>query len=164
MIEILEQVSTVEVISPAVIEINQSENVLEIASPSVIGPGNLSDPLFSVEFDLDALGSATIAIAAGTTAWPNQVGVFVTQLDGTLTSQPTLSIGVTGSLTKYRNNILSTSLGTLNDRETIDVGTSDDGNNGITDTNFVLTVDTAGIKNTATVYRGKFFMIGMQST
>jgi len=114
----------------------------------------------SAEVNLDATGSVTIAIPSGITFFPDDVGIIVTDLDGTLTSQPDISIGVTGSLTKYRNAATATALDTLRFREATHLNDIAAGEEGITNTNFVLTIDVAGVKNSATTYKGKLYIRG----
>ena len=126
-----------------------------------VGPG-ATDTELSVEFDLDQTGPVNIIIALADTFFPNEVGLIITALDGTLISQPIFSIGITGNLTKYRDTEQATALDLIRKRETINMNTDETGESGINNTNFILTIDTAGVKNTATVYKGKFYARGIK--
>lgn len=159
--QVFNQIDIVEKIDDVIVQ--EKTFLVEIIQPSIIESGiPKSLSLASVEIDLSLVGSVSIPIAANEVLWPNIVGIFITQLDGSLTSQPVLSIGITGDLTRYRDKVLATSLDALDDRESFDIATSQQGDVGVTGTNLVLTVDTPAVLSSATLYKGKLFVSGLR--
>lgn len=53
------------------------------------------------EIDLKTLGTVTIAVPAGSRFYPNEVGIILTTLGGTITGQPDVSFGINGTNNKF---------------------------------------------------------------
>ncbi len=87
--------------------------------------------------------------------WIDEVGLIITQLDGSLTGQATIRFGITGTPQKYLANVLTTQCGALLSRQMYDTLLADVG-----ESTLVAGVSIGGVLNLATKYKGKFYFKG----
>ena len=141
------------------VPISHKSSVLNDAAKSFNRFSTSEVILMTEEFDLDAIGTESITLPAGATFYVDSVGVIVSALDGTVTTEPTIRLGYTGNDIKAA--VITTSLTALRKREVTIVETDAATEVGIASTNLEAQVTVVGVKNTATVYKGRAYFKGI---
>ncbi len=153
----------------AVANINQTTNLsgplITKKTSALVGANYFNEGAAAVitltteEVSLTSIADYTITIPAGAKFYPDEVDLIVTTVDGTITTQPTIRAGITGTLDFYLAAVITADLGTgtpLFARERKQTLLSNMGNSTIT-----AGITIAGVKNTATVYKGRFVFRGL---
>jgi SPP1 family predicted phage head-tail adaptor len=108
------------------------------------------------ELDFTATQSIEFVMPSGQRFYPDKFEVICTDLDGSVTTQPTVTLGINGSTSKYKAATLTTQLSTENSRQGYDTLLDNDG-----ETTMVLGISTAGVVSSAGTYRGKLLVKGV---
>ena len=111
--------------------------------------------LLSKEVDFKSAATQTITLPSGAHFWLTEVGIIVTSIN-TMSVQPTISFGITGTNAKYVPATLSTLLTTQYKRQRFIIGDSALTNDG--ETSLTGTVNTGA---TATTMLGRFYFKGL---
>lgn len=106
--------------------------------------------------DFTTTNVVTLSVPSGFHASLRSVQVMVTQMDGVVSTQPAISVGITGSTTLYLNAFQLTALSA--DESNQERTQLDSGLNSTTD--FVITL-TAGSLASGTVYKGVVVLKGV---
>lgn len=107
--------------------------------------------------DFAAANTVTLSIPSGAHDSLRSVQVMVTQMDGVVSTQPIISVGITGDLTKFLNAKQLTTLDA--DEQNQEITQLVTGLNSTTD--FVITL-TAGSLASGTVYKGVVILKGVR--
>ncbi len=114
--------------------------------------------LTTPEVSLTAVADTTITIPSGCRFYPDEVDLIVTTVDGSITTQPTIRAGITGTLAQYLAAVITTNIGTgtpLYARERKPTLLTNVGCTTIT-----TGITSGAVLNTATVYKGRFVIKG----
>ncbi len=143
-------------------EIKHQVTIAAIESLSVSDSptGIASIPLVFVAFetqelDFTALQSVATSMATGKRFFIDSVEIVCTSLTGTVVTQPTITSGITGNLTKYLNR-LPTLITALNKRQSYSGLGANDG-----EVENILGISVAGAVSAAGVYKGILFVKGV---
>jgi hypothetical protein len=111
----------------------------------------------SEEVDLTSAATpkVTVTIPAGASVWFDEVGLICTEVGGggTITTQATISAGITGTPAKYLAAVLTTLLTAAKKRERYTTLLADDGEGSVT-----FSITAAAVLGTATTYKGRFYV------
>lgn len=127
-----------------------------IAVPQTTGDfvlaGGVEVVLMTVETDLKAVADVTLTIPTGAHFWLDEIGVIATVVD-TMSVQPTIRFGITGTLAKQKAEAITTLLTAALKRESYTPLVPQDGE----------TTLTAGVTTgaTATEMQGRFYFKGL---
>jgi len=108
--------------------------------------------IFSDEIDFKTVADQSFTFPAGLRFWPNEVGVTLSRLN-TLTTQPTVRFGISGTPAKHVAAVAATLLTALGKRERYTPLTPEDG-----ETSLSAGVTVAAV---ATQMRGHFYWRGL---
>ncbi len=108
------------------------------------------------EIDLKTTGSITLQVPAQVSFYPTEVGIILSTLGGTITTQPVIRIGVSGDTQKYKTSGITTGLTAVRQREKYAPSNDDD---PITNTTLEGAVDTAAAGSAA--ISGRFYFKGI---
>lgn len=108
--------------------------------------------LMTKEVDLEVVADQTITLPAGCKFWIDEIGLITTSID-TLTVQPTIRFGITGTLAKHYSATITTALTAVGKREIETPLVPEDGETSLT----------AGVTvaATATTALGRFYWKGI---
>lgn len=148
------RIANTTVLQPPIIAPKTNGIAQALAFSQLSGVQNV---FWTIEIDFTAAGATyTFTLPAGARFFFDEVGVIVEELDGSVTTQPTYSFGITGTNAKYLAAIIGTNLNVLLQRDSYRNLLADVGESSMT---FTITVP--GVKNTATVYKGKAYIKGL---
>lgn len=111
--------------------------------------------LLTGEVDLKTIADSTITLPINTSFYVNEVGLFMTSFVGTLTVQPTVRFGITGTPEKFVAPTKTQLLTSLTKRQLFNPILTDDG-----ETSLVAGV-TSGATGTGLTYKGRFYFKGL---
>lgn len=110
--------------------------------------------LSTPEVDLKTTSDYTITIPTGTRFYPDSVDIILTTLGGTITGQPTIRAGITGTLAKLLAAVATSGLSALFSREVYNTLLSAAGESSLTAGITVAATGSSTIKGRF-VFRGK---------
>lgn len=118
--------------------------------------GGVENAQMTKEIDFTATGAQTITIPSGASFFPTKVALICTDCDGTLTTQPTVEFGITGTTGKIKTGALSTLMDTAKEKELYDALLSNAG-----EATLVANITSAAVLNSATVCKGRAIFYGI---
>lgn len=133
-------------------QFNGVRDAIQFAGSGSVGPGPNTVTLYYAGIDFKVVADYTIAVPSGRYFWPGEIGAICDTLD-TLTTQPTVRAGITGSLAKLLTATVTTELTAEQKRETFTALTPEDGETAVT-----VGITSAAV---ATTFLGTFYIRGI---